>query len=62
VIAMRVSTFYDEYPDVDGMLVKVSGTSCIVEFPGGHRVMRHVSRVTPLDDEARKLLEGADAK
>lgn len=55
---MRVRTFYDEQPAVEGTLVKVSGTACTIELDDGHRVMRHVSRVTALDDEARKAITG----
>lgn len=56
---MRVSTFYDDKPRVEGRLVRVNGTGmlCTIVLDNGHKVARHISRVTPLDDDARRMLK-----
>lgn len=54
---MRVSTFYDDNPTVEGTLIKISGKLCVIELDGDKtRVMRHRTRVTPLDDAAQQAL------
>ena len=53
---MRVSTFYDDNPTVEGTLIKISGTSCVIELDNGKRVMRYRTRVVALDEDARQAL------
>jgi hypothetical protein len=57
----RITTFHDDESAVEAVLLEVRGSLCIVRLydADGPRVVRHVSRVTALDDEAREVLARA---
>lgn len=56
---MRVKTFYEDDPAVEGELIAIkAGKLCVVQLDHGlRRIVRHADRVTPRDEEARDALE-----